>query len=74
MFLMPAKRKPTDKSKSGKATLNLRLPNSMRSGLERLADLHGGDLTEEARNAIREYLERHQLWPPPIRGNQPPTH
>ena len=32
-------------------------------GLKKLADLHGGEVSDEVHTAIREYLQRHGLWP-----------
>lgn len=49
-----SKRKPTQ----------LRLHNLLRAQLEKLVDRNVSDLTTEITTAIRERLEKFDLWPP----------
>lgn len=66
MISVMAKRKTSKKSDSGNLhpQFNLRIPNEMRDVLERLATRNVRSATEEVRTALREYLERHGMWPP----------
>jgi hypothetical protein len=43
----------------------LRLHQLMLQQLDILVERNATDRTEEIRRAIREYLEREKLWPPP---------
>ena len=42
----------------------IRLPEVFEPGLQHLADLHVSNITDEVKKAVREYLERNNLWPP----------
>lgn len=43
----------------------LRMKESVWDALEQLAELLGSDVTHEIRTAVRERLQRHELWPKP---------
>jgi hypothetical protein len=47
------------------ASLMLRLHPRLRAQLERLCELNASNVSDEIRIAIRERLERHNLWPSP---------
>jgi hypothetical protein len=47
--------------------VNLRLPESLRKQLELLCDRQVTTLTAEIITAIREHLERKEMWPPPAK-------
>ena len=46
-----------------KPSYQCRISMAFVPGLEKLAQLHGGDVPDEVRTAIREYLQKHNLWP-----------
>lgn len=54
-----------NRQKHDSVRLTLRLRKDMADQLEELVDLMGTDPTHELRNALRERLEKHNLWPPP---------
>lgn len=73
LLLMPPRKKPAGKDSSGdrkesggdrhKPRRMAAIPLSMAAKLDDLVKLNGSDFTEEVRNAVREYLQRHGLWP-----------
>lgn len=46
-----------------KSSYQCRVPVAFLPHLEKLAELHGGDASDEVRTAVREYLQKHGLWP-----------
>jgi hypothetical protein len=56
-------RKTSGKNKQ--KAFQLRLNPVLREQAQKLADRNASDLSDEIRRALREYLERNQLWPPP---------
>ena len=46
-----------------KPSYQCRISMAFVPGLEKLALLHGGDVPDEVRTAVREYLQKHNLWP-----------
>jgi hypothetical protein len=50
---------------------SIRVPLPLVEQLDRLAERHVSNATIEAIAAIREYLERKDLWPPPPKGKRP---
>lgn len=50
------------------APIQVRFPTPLREQLDILCELHASQLAEEVRIAVRERLERHQLWPPKPRA------
>lgn len=61
--------KPKDDATKGqkgdrhKPSYQCRISMAFVPHLEKLAQLHGGEVTDEVRTAIREYLQKHGLWP-----------
>jgi hypothetical protein len=53
------------KDRHKKKPLQLRLHELLRQQLEVLAERNASNLTAEITRAVREYLERAGLWPPP---------
>lgn len=53
----------SEESDRHKPSYQCRIPTVFREGLEKLAELHGGDAADEVRTAVREYLQKHNLWP-----------
>jgi hypothetical protein len=43
----------------------LRLHTKIRQQLRKMADRNATNESDEIRTAVREYLERNHLWPPP---------
>jgi hypothetical protein len=64
MVMMADKKKP-DRHKPSRIT---RVPDSMAKQLAYLCKRHESKLVDEVKVAVREYLERHNLWPPPEKG------
>lgn len=56
-------KKPTNRHK--KKPLQMRLHDQLRAQLEILVERNASTLTAEITAAIRERLERADLWPPP---------
>lgn len=72
MSLMPPK-KQSDGAKGSKKdrhkpSYQTRIRTVFVDGLEKLAELNGTELPDEVNTAVREYLQRHNLWPkqPPL--------
>lgn len=53
--------------------VNLRLPEVFRKQIEKLCEKNVTTITGEIITAIRERLERNELWPPPANGKRPPA-
>lgn len=58
--LMAKKKKEEDRHKPSRM---VRIPERMALALEELAETRENTLTDEVRTAVREYLERNDLWP-----------
>jgi hypothetical protein len=56
-----AKKKQIDQHKPSRIT---RIPDRMAKQLATLCQKHETKLVDEVKAAVREYLERHHLWPP----------
>jgi hypothetical protein len=54
----------------GRSDRIIRVPLPLVEQLDRLAERHVSNATIEAIAAIREYLERKDLWPPPPKGKR----
>ncbi|VTT99058.1 ---NA--- : [Gemmataceae bacterium] len=54
-----------------KPSYQVRIPTAFVAGLEKMAALNGGDLPDEVRTAVREYLQKHGLWPTSVDETQP---
>lgn len=67
MIAVMSKRKTTKKRDSGNLNpqFPVRMPQVMRDSIEQLATRNVQSATELVRAAVREYLERHGMWPPP---------
>lgn len=61
-----AKSKSEDRHKPSRM---VRIPERMAVALEEFAESRENTLTDEVRTAIREYLERNDLWPPKPDGD-----
>lgn len=61
MNFMAAPKKKPDQHKPSRIT---RIPDRMARQLAVLCRKHETKLVDEVKTAVREYLERHQLWPP----------
>jgi hypothetical protein len=70
-MLSVAKQPKKDRHK--KRPLQLRLHELLRQQLEALVERNASNLTGEITIAIRERLERANLWPPPPRDDQAST-
>jgi hypothetical protein len=56
--------KPKKLADYHKPSFMVRLPAALAPGLDKMVEQHLSDRTTEVIAAVREYLERHQLWPP----------
>ena len=63
MVMARPKKKPEDKHKNPQ--FQLRLHPLLRQQLQKSADRNATTITEEARTALRKYLESVGLWPIP---------
>lgn len=54
-------RKTTEQYRKPRRVIGV--PEKLCAQLDVLATRHASDITEEVRTAVREYLERHNLWP-----------
>ena len=60
MSVMATKKKSTDRHKPSRMT---RIPEKMAVQLEKMAEHKSTSLVDEVKQAVREYLERNNLWP-----------
>lgn len=58
------KKKPAQKDQHKKRAFALRLDERVRAQLATLASRNATKITEEINTAIREKLQRENLWPP----------
>jgi hypothetical protein len=66
---MPKRKAEADGSKTSKSDRHkeatmARVRKPLADVLQQLADTNATKFTEEVNNAVREYLERRNLWPP----------
>jgi len=60
LCMAPKKKQAGDRHKPSRMT---RIPERMAAQLEKLAEHKSTSLVDEVKQAIREYLERQNLWP-----------
>lgn len=65
MYCMASKKNPLDRHKPSRMT---RVPERMAKLLEKLASQKETNLVSEVKQAVREYLERQGMWPPPTKS------
>lgn len=58
-----AKDEEKGKGDRHKQSYQCRLPIAFFPGLQKMAELNGTDPSDEVRAAVREYLQKHGLWP-----------
>ncbi len=58
------KKKPSNPDRPKRKPVQLRLHHLIHQQLKALAELNASDMTTEISIAVRERLERHNLWPP----------
>jgi len=61
-----SKKKPASSTDRHKPARMVRVRQQLADQLEILADRRATDITEEVNRAVRELLERENLWPAPI--------
>lgn len=61
-----ATKSESQKGDRHKTSYQCRLPIAFLPHLEKLAELNGGEASDEVRTAVREYLQKHGLWPKTI--------
>lgn len=71
MAKTPKKKKVASTEKYRKPTRWARVRLRLAAQVDVMADRNASDFTEEVNTAIREYLQRHSLWPP-ADGNDDP--